>query len=260
MFHADNQIFHDALKYSIHEVNLVTNISKVWEGSKPGSANIKKDSTHIFVGWNLFPTIENGVILMLPKKIAPWQHHYGVELPLVRLTVQSTQSHSQPCLKSNKSFCFSSPQTVKPSWLVICLSQSRFTRDWLRGSRTATSTITRQTLSNPFLWQGAKISHHSGYALYKFQYYLGSNFTHTAALERLCCSNTTWKRGGLCMAADTIPRTTVQPESRGNNKKICLKFSHLNLFFICTSLTVNLFWVFFKCFNLLRKVFLQMDW
>lgn len=161
---------------------------------------------------------------MLAKKIAPWQPHYGVELTLVRLMVQSTQSHSQPCLQPNKSFCFSSPQTVKPSWLVICLFQSRFTRDWLRGNRTATSTITRQTLSNPLLWQGAKTSHHSGYALYKFQYYLGSNFIHTAAPERLCCSNTTWKRGGLCMAPDTIPRTTVQPEPRGNKFAITRRF------------------------------------
>lgn len=80
---------------------------------KPGPAKVKKDSTHIFAGWNLFSTIEKGVVLVLPKKHAPWQHHYGVELALVRLLVQSTQSHGQPCLQLNKSFCFSSPQTVE---------------------------------------------------------------------------------------------------------------------------------------------------
>lgn len=30
--------------------SLATNIPKVWEGSKPGSAEVKKDSTHVF-GW-----------------------------------------------------------------------------------------------------------------------------------------------------------------------------------------------------------------
>lgn len=147
----------------IHKVNLATNISEVWGGSKPEPAKVKKDSTHIFAEWNPFSTTEKGVVLVLWKKHAPWQHHYGVELALVRLLVQSTQSHGQPCLQLNKSFCFSSPRTVEPSWLVICLSQSsdRFTWDWLRSSRTATSTIigTRQTHSNPFLWQGAKTTH-----------------------------------------------------------------------------------------------------
>lgn len=28
--------------------SLATNIPKVWEDSKPGSAEVKKDSTHIF--------------------------------------------------------------------------------------------------------------------------------------------------------------------------------------------------------------------
>lgn len=165
MLHADksNLSWCTQKNNSIHKVNLTTNISKVWEGSNPGPAKVKKDSTCISAGWNLFSTIEKGVVLVLPKKHAPWQHHCGVELALVRLMVQSTQSHGQPCLQLSKSFCFSSPQTVKPSWLVICLSQSsgRFTRDWLRGRRTTTSTITgtRQTLSNSFLWQGAKATH-----------------------------------------------------------------------------------------------------
>lgn len=84
---------------------------------------------------------------------------------------------------------------------------------------------------------------HLGYVLYKFQYYLGSNFTHTAALGRLCCINTTWKKGGLCMAPDTIPRHTVQPQLRENTSAImiCFNLSHLNLLLIYIRFTVNFF-------------------
>lgn len=217
MFHANkpNLSWCTQKTNSIHKINLATNISKVWEGSKAGPDKVKKDSRVKSVLCN-----REGCCIGASKEtrttatpLRCWTHLGETEGAITTIPWPA-------CLHLNKSFCFSSPQTVRPPWFVMCLSQSsgRFPRDGLRGSRTETSTVTGtgQTHSNPFLWQGAETTHHSHYALYKFQYCLGSNFTHTEALGRLYCS--------LCMASDTIARHTVQPELRENKSTIMRRF------------------------------------
>lgn len=83
-----NQIFHATLTDYIHKGK-----SRYKHPQSLGRFKARV-STHIFGWWNKFSTIRKCVVLVLPKKHVPWQHHYGVELTLVRLMVPSTHAHS----------------------------------------------------------------------------------------------------------------------------------------------------------------------